>query len=131
MGLFKNMFGGSSPKESKESEKLPWIALQSLEQLNEIEEKSKTKTQLIFKHSTTCGISRMVINMFKDNYDFSEEDFDLYYLDLHAYRDVSNETGFKFQVLHQSPQLLVIKNGVAVAHSSHGAISEIDLNIYK
>ncbi len=131
MGLFKNMFGGSSPKESKESEKLPWIALQSLEQLNEIEEKSKTKTQLIFKHSTTCGISRMVINMFKDNYDFSEEDFDLYYLDLHAYRDVSNETGFKFQVLHQSPQLLVIKNGAAVAHSSHGAISEIDLNIYK
>ncbi len=130
MGLFKNMFGGSSPKESKEKKNLPWIALNSLDQLSEIAERSKSKTQLIFKHSTTCGVSRMVINMFTENYDFSEEDFDLYYLDLHAHREVSNETGYKFQVLHQSPQLLVIKKGVAEAHASHGAISEVDLNTY-
>jgi bacillithiol system protein YtxJ len=47
-----------------------------------------------------------------------------------SYREVSNEIGYKFQVIHQSPQLLVIKNGVAVAHASHGAINELDLEKY-
>ena len=56
-----------------------------------------------------------------------DANLDLYYLDLLSYRDVSNETGYKFQVIHQSPQLLVIKNGNAIAHASHGGISELDL----
>ncbi len=72
----------------------------------------------------------MVLNMFKGNYDFSEAQMDLYYLDLHAYREVSNEAGYKFQVMHQSPQLLVIKNGTTVAHASHGAIANLDLLSY-
>ncbi len=118
------MFGSKSPKEEKE---LPWIALNSLEQLKMIEEQSKIKTQLIFKHSTRCGISRMVMNQFIELYDESA-DVDLYYLDLLSFRDVSNEVGYKFQVMHQSPQLLIIKNGVAVAHASHGAINDLDLS---
>lgn len=127
MGLFNGLFGKKDDHSKKEKKELPWISLTSLDQLNKIEAKSHTKLQVIFKHSTTCGISRMVINMFKKAYDFSEDEVDLFYLDLHAYREVSNEAGYKFQVPHQSPQLLVIKNGVVVAHSSHGAISEIDL----
>jgi bacillithiol system protein YtxJ len=69
----------------------------------------------------------MVINQFVDNYQLNEKDLDLYYLDLLNYRDVSNEVGYKFQVMHQSPQLLVIQNGVTVAHASHGAINTIQL----
>ncbi|WP_299522714.1 bacillithiol system redox-active protein YtxJ [Winogradskyella sp.] len=121
--MFKKWFGSKEPKEEKI---LPWIALNSVEQLNAIEERSKTKTQLIFKHSTRCGISRMVVNQFIELYDL-ETNADLYYLDLLNYREVSNETGYKFQVMHQSPQLLVIKNGVVVAHASHGAINDMDL----
>jgi len=70
------------------------------------------------------------MNMFKKSYDFSADEIDLYYLDLHAYREVSNETGYKFQVMHQSPQLLVIKNATVVTHTSHGAIAELDLKKY-
>jgi len=127
MGVFNGLFGGKGNKEKKEEKSLPWIALNSLEQLEEIEKKSLSKPQFIFKHSTTCGISRMVINMFKSSYNFTESQADLYYLDLHAFREVSNETGFKFQVMHQSPQLLVIKNGTTVSHASHGAIAEVNL----
>lgn len=130
MGLFGNLFGSETNAEKKEKKTIPWIPLTSLDQLGEIEKKSRSKTQIIFKHSTTCGISRMVMNMFKGSYDFSETQMDLYYLDLHAYREVSNEVGLKFQVRHQSPQLLVIKNGTTVAHASHAAISEIDLAKY-
>ena len=79
MGLFKNLFKGTEPKEEKV---LPWIPLNTVAQLNYIQEKSKTKTQVIFKHSTRCGISRMVINQFVDNYELTEKDLDLYFLDL-------------------------------------------------
>jgi bacillithiol system protein YtxJ len=121
--MFKKLFGSSEPKEEKV---LPWIALTSMDQLDAIAEKSKGKTQLIFKHSTRCGISRMVMNQFVASYD-SAANADLYYLDLLSYRDVSNEVGYTFQVMHQSPQLLVIKNGVVVAHASHGGINDMDL----
>ena len=124
MGLFGSLFGNQSAKEEKT---LPWIALISVEQLEEIKERSKVRPQFIFKHSTTCGISRMVLGMFSNSYPFDEKAADLYYLDLHAYRDVSNEVGITFQVLHQSPQLLVIKNGNTTFHTSHGAITETNL----
>ena len=86
MGIFNKMFGSSEPKEEK---LLPWIALNNVSQLETIAEKSKTKTQLIFKHSTRCGISRMVMNQFVSAYDV-DLNADLYYLDLLNYRDVSN-----------------------------------------
>jgi len=126
MGIFNKLFGSNS--EVKEEKILPWIALNSLKQLDVIESASKTKTQVIFKFSTRCGVSRMVLNQFESNYDYTEEDLDLYFLDLISYRDVSNEVGYKFQVIHQSPQLLIIKNGVVVAHSSHSGVNAIDLS---
>ncbi|WP_299368457.1 bacillithiol system redox-active protein YtxJ [Winogradskyella sp.] len=126
--MFKKIFGTNKASKGKKEEKiLPWMALNSVEQLNTMQEASKTKTQLIFKHSTRCGISRMVINQFIELYD-ETTNADLYYLDLLSYREVSNETGYKFQVMHQSPQLLVIRNGVVVAHASHGAINDLDLS---
>ncbi|WP_299224233.1 bacillithiol system redox-active protein YtxJ [uncultured Psychroserpens sp.] len=127
MGFFKNIFGTSDPKEEKN---LPWQALTDVSQLDEIEKCSKTKTQVIFKHSTRCGISSMVMNQFVSMYDI-DADLDLYYLDLLSHRDVSNEIGYRFQVMHQSPQLLVIKNGVTVAHASHGAITDIELSRFE
>ncbi len=121
--MFKKLFGSSEPKEEKI---LPWLPLTATAQLETIAEQSKTKTQFIFKHSTRCGISRMVMNQFESAYDV-DINADLHYLDLLNYRDVSNEVGYKFQVMHQSPQLLVLRNGVVVAHDSHGAINELDL----
>lgn len=124
MGFLKNILSNSSKKNEKKQ--LPWKLLTTEEQLPKIETLSNTKTQLIFKHSTRCGISRMVLNQFTEVYDL-DLDIDLYYLDILSCRDVSNEVGYKFQVMHQSPQLLIIKNGVVVAHASHGAINDLDL----
>ena len=122
MGLLGMFKGGN--KEEKESKKaLPWQKLETVAQLDTIADRSKTKTQVIFKHSTRCGISKMVIRQFESAYGFSADDVDLYYLDLLNYRDVSGAIGEKFQVLHQSPQLIVIKNGTAVHHASHHDIN--------
>ena len=130
MGLFTAIFDGNKESSKEEEKKIPWIPLTIMDQLDEIAKKSKTKTQVIFKHSTRCGISRMVIRMFINDFDLTEKQLDIYYLDLLKYRDISNETGYKFQVIHQSPQLLVIKNGIAVAYKSHNSITEVNLKQY-
>ncbi len=125
MGLFDKLFSGSN--EPKQEDTTPWIDLNTLEQLDVINDRSKTKTQFVFKHSTRCGISRMVISQFKKDYQLSESEADLYYLDLLSYREVSSAIAETFNVMHESPQLLIIKNGVVVAHKSHGGINELDL----
>jgi len=130
MGLFGGIFGKGEGSNEDNKVEIPWIALDSMEQLEEISAKSSGKPQFIFKHSTTCGISRMVLSSFKATYSLASEQADFYFLDLHAHRDVSNGVAQKFQVIHQSPQLLVVKNGVVVAHASHGSISEIALEQY-
>ncbi len=66
MGFIKKLFGNSA--ETKEEKTLPWIPLDALSQLEIIKEKSTTKTQVVFKHSTRCGISRMVMNQFVEAY---------------------------------------------------------------
>jgi len=125
MGLFNKIFSGSN--EPEEDNSVPWIALTEMKQLESIAEASKTKTQLIFKHSTRCGISRMVIAQFKKDYGFTEIEANLYYLDLLGHRDISQEIAKRFHVVHESPQLVVIKNGVVVAHVSHGEINNLEL----
>mgnify|MGYP001942541442 CR=1 FL=1 len=121
MSLF-GLFGSKSTSEVKDEKVIPWNKLTSLSQLDEIVKESKSKPVAIFKHSTHCGISRMVINQFEKSYDLEPRQMKLYYLDLLSYRNISDEIGFKFQVMHQSPQLIVVKNGVTVAHASHHSI---------
>ena len=129
MGLFKSLFGGKDTEGGEQKkEAISWIHLSSLEQLEEIEELSLQRPQLIFKHSTSCGISNMVLRMFKESYSFEAEAADVYYLDLHRYRQVSNEVAYKFGVYHQSPQLIIIRNKKVIGHSSHGAITELELD---
>jgi len=128
MGLFNKLFNSTS--EAEIEKETIWKELIAINQLDEIIEKSFLKPQLIFKHSTRCGISRIVKNQFSKDYDFPNEEFDLYYLDLLSYRDISNKTAQIFNVYHESPQLLVIKNGVAVANKSHGAINDLELSSY-
>lgn len=76
----------------------------------------------IFKHSTRCAISTMAKSRLAFSWDF-EENLPIYYLDLIQYRNLSNQIANEFLVEHQSPQLLLIKNGKCVHHASHGAIS--------
>lgn len=135
MGLLDKLFNTSSNAAksgdaSKTNGDLHWITLNTLEQLDLIKERSKTKTQFIFKHSTRCGVSRMVISQFKKEYQFNESEADLYYLDLLNHRDISNAIADQFKVMHQSPQLLVVKNGAVVKHDSHSGINSLQLDTF-
>jgi bacillithiol system protein YtxJ len=130
MGLFNNVFGSNKDKAIKVEKKkfLNWIPLTSLNQLEEIKKQSKTESVLIFKHSTRCGISSMVIRQFENLFKEEHQNLKVYYLDLLNYRNISDEVGYAFQVMHQSPQIIAVKNEVAVLHASHYEITTINLS---
>lgn len=130
MGIFNNVFGGKSDKESKSEKKsyLNWLPLTSIEQLEKIKQQSKTETVFIFKHSTRCGISSMVLKQFEKLFSEEHQHLKVYYLDLLNYRNISDEIGYTFQVMHQSPQLLIIKNSVSIYDAAHYDIIQTDLS---
>jgi bacillithiol system protein YtxJ len=129
MGLF-GLFGSKEPSEKKEKKELPWQRLTQMEQLDEIMEISKSIPVAIFKHSTRCGISSMALRQFEGSYDIEPDKMRIYYLDLLSFRDISNEVGIRFQVMHQSPQLIVIKNEVVVHSASHHGIRASSLEAF-
>ena len=121
MGLLDNFLKSAGKEEN--SIKIKWLPLSDKSQLEDIIKISSDKPVLIFKHSTRCGISRMVLKNFESDYDIPETEMDLYFLDLLNYRSLSQDISAKFNVMHQSPQVLVIKNGEVIYHDSHDAIS--------
>ncbi len=102
-----------------------WIPLTDALQLEEIRTKSPNRPQVIFKHSTSCSISKMVLNRLERNE--APAAFDFYYLDLLKYRPLSNQVAETFRVSHESPQLLLIRDGKCVYNESHTGISMDEL----
>lgn len=126
MSFLKNIFG-SSENQNESGSKMDWEPLNHISQLDEIVTLSKEKPVAIFKHSTRCSISRMALKQFENEFDFPEK-VTPYFLDLITFRDVSNDIASRFGVQHQSPQLILIKDGKAVYNTSH---SDIDAGALK
>jgi bacillithiol system protein YtxJ len=100
---------------------MDWKILNSAGQLDEIVKASFERPQVIFKHSTRCSISSVAKNRLEKS--GKPENMDFYYLDLINYREISNAVADRFKVYHESPQVLVIKDGECVYDESHMSIS--------
>jgi bacillithiol system protein YtxJ len=98
-----------------------WTILQNMQQLSGI--KSQIGFSIIFKHSTRCPVSMMAKRRVEMDHELIPEEVQIYFLDLIAYRDVSNSIAEGFNVPHESPQLLLIKDGECIYETSHGEIS--------
>jgi bacillithiol system protein YtxJ len=100
-----------------------WNELTQVDQLRTIIEESKTQPVVIFKHSTSCSISKTSLNRLERNWKQEELGaYKAYYLDLLSHRAISTAIAQKFSVEHQSPQVLIIENGKSVYDQSHLAI---------
>ncbi len=100
---------------------MDWIALTDASQLQQIVANSNLRIQVIFKHSIRCSISNMAKNRLERS--FSPTLIDFHYLDLIAHRQLSDKIAEDFQVSHESPQVLMIKNGSCCYNESHSGIS--------
>ena len=124
MSIFNSIFGEPNPNSN--SSNIDWTPLEDLGQIEEIITLSEQKPVIIFKHSTRCSISRMALKNFENEYDLGENVI-AYFLDLISFREVSNEIASRFNVVHQSPQLLLIVGGNSVYDVSHSSIDAQEL----
>jgi bacillithiol system protein YtxJ len=98
---------------------MSWHNLQTIDAISTIVEASAARPQLIFKHSTRCGISAAARSRLEEAREDLATEMDLHYLDLISHRDVSNEIASRFSVEHQSPQILLIRDGASVLSLTH------------
>ena len=121
MGLFDAFF-------RDEKNVWPGPKLEHMAQFDMLMTNSFSTPQLIFKHSTRCSISRFVLNVFIASYGYSSQDFGAWYLDLLEYRHISNMIAQRLDVVHESPQLIIIKNGKKLESASHENINNLLLS---
>lgn len=120
MGFLNKIFGSDEPQKSSLQF---WNTIESEEDLNKAVEQSSQKKVVLFKHSTRCFISKTVLKNFEKEVQNSDKDVAYYFLDLIAYRSISNKIADQFGVTHQSPQMIVLENGKAIKDASHQSIS--------
>jgi bacillithiol system protein YtxJ len=105
-----------------------WLELKEEAEIEAIKELSKIKPVMIFKHSTRCSTSAAALDRLERNWKEAEmKDTTPYYLDLINYRSISNKIQDTFYVQHESPQVLIIKNGRCVYNASHIEINYRDI----
>ena len=120
MSFFDKIFSG---KEENPEQKSFWNNIESEEDLAKAIEKSYSKKIAIFKHSTSCFISKTVLKNFEKEIENIDQKVELYILDLLANRTISKKISSDFVISHESPQLIVIENGKAIDNASHQDIS--------
>ena len=104
---------------------MDWNVLRDENELEELIRRSEIRPQVIFKHSTRCSISSVAKGRLERSKVPPGADF--HYLDLISYRNTSNKVAQVFDIHHESPQVLVIKNGTCVYDESHMGINMVDI----
>ena len=78
---------------------------------------------VLFKHSERCGISKDRKQALSE----MDDDVTIHAVEVREQRSLSDRIEDETGVEHESPQLLVIRDGDVVWHASHTAISPDDL----
>lgn len=101
-----------------------WNKLTQPAQIAEIKALSNSTPVMIFKHSTRCSVSSMSLDRLLRKWKNGDEEKVVpYFLDLIAHRELSNLVAHEFGIPHESPQVIVIKNGTSIYDNSHYGIS--------
>ena len=131
MGLWDKLLGKEQETGGDSDKPIFWTPLTESAQLDEIREASHQRTQVIFKHSVSCGISGMAKRRFEKTAGELAGQMAFHLLVIQHHRDLSNEIASRFKVWHESPQLLVLRNDEVVTHASHWQIEGVDLETYQ
>jgi bacillithiol system protein YtxJ len=63
----------------------------------------------------------------ESSWEYDPDEAEVYLLDLLSHREISNEIANYSGVKHESPQLILLKNKLAVHHASHSDINTENL----
>ncbi|RST28152.1 bacillithiol system redox-active protein YtxJ [Chryseobacterium lacus] len=119
MSFFKTLFTPSAAEDPADF----WKMISSEKDVEEALADSYGNKVVIFKHSTRCHISKRVLRNFEKQVKKTDKEAIYYFLDLLSYRSISDAIAERLEVQHQSPQMIVVQNGIAVRDASHQNIS--------
>jgi bacillithiol system protein YtxJ len=103
-----------------------WTRLESNEQWEALLAASAQRPQLVFKHSTRCSVSKVAQTRLEGSK--LPENADYHFLDLIRFRDISNRIAADMNIVHESPQILIIRNGTCTFHESHLGITAKEIS---
>lgn len=104
---------------------MKWIEITTVEEWNDILEKSSEKDQVILKHSTTCPVSFNALDEYNDYLaDNPNENIDYTLVTVRESRPVSNKIEADLDVKHESPQIIYIKDKAKYWSATHWAVTK-------
>lgn len=98
-----------------------FLPLTTAEAFEALLAESATGPVVVFKHSPTCGTSAQAYDEL-DGF-LGESPVDVHLVDVLASRALSQQIAADTRVRHESPQLLVFRNGIVVWHASHWRVT--------
>lgn len=126
-GFFRRFSGKTAEEGSKPQGGIPWRALTELAELDALETGSYARPQLIFKHSSRCALSSMMLRRFEQAWQSAAMVVDFYQVDVIGNREISGAVASRLGIRHESPQAILIIGGKVAAAASHGGIAGIQV----
>ncbi|MBC2840743.1 bacillithiol system redox-active protein YtxJ [Robiginitalea sp. SC105] len=126
--VFGNLFGTGGQSGSQDTGQIPWKRLAQGPGDVLSGKGPDTPLQVVFKHSNSCGLSRIMLNRFENKWPGSGIDY--YLVDVRQDREISQALARELDCTHQSPQVLILREGQLLAHASHGDIDRLQPAAY-
>ncbi len=95
------------------------VELTAVEELDAVVAQSATRPTLLFKHSPTCGTSAQAHEEIESLVEDGSVPVDVYLISVRASRAVSNAVAQRFNLRHESPQVLIVRGGALMWNASH------------
>lgn len=122
MGFLDKILGSTKEKEEE-----LWFQISTTQDADGVIKASNQKTQVILKHSGSCGISFFAKKGLDSIPNEELESVDMYIVDVIHDRNLAYYLADRFSVRHESPQILIIKNEKVIWHGSHNAVNPENL----
>ena len=101
-----------------------WTNLGTRDELDAVFRASSDRPVVLLKHSLSCGSSKSTLRDLRGFADRPENEAAVFALvEIQNARDLSDEITERTGVTHESPQVIVLRNGRASWHASHWRIS--------
>lgn len=99
----------------------PFIEIADVPSLDQFMASSNGSSAILFKHSDTCGVSARAYR------EMSQLSQPVGLITVQRARAVSNEIEKRWQVSHETPQVLIVRDGKVIWDASHFQIKAVDV----
>ena len=122
MGFFDKILGTTQEKREE-----LWFQISTTQEADGVINASNEKTQVILKHSTSCGVSFFAKKGLDSIPAEDLQNADMYIVDVIRDRNLAYYLADRFNIRHESPQLMIIKDEKLIWHGSHNAVNPENL----